>query len=243
MLRRSASSVDRGNGAARDRARLSHLGPEARVFEPCPIFGAQPRPGCPRADRRAGRQCASAASTRWVDGRRGGAGPSHRRRARAGRAGERPSTAAASGTRPIRVDLQHVGPLPGRHAHRAGGAIAMKRGRAFRPFSARGRGVVAAILLTFALFSAISVFVTISATGRSQHRAAVVEVAARQRTLAERYVKEVLLARTGARADPAYTAGVLTRSARALLDGGTAPAVNGDDDETKLSAASGRIVR
>ena len=78
----------------------------------------------------------------------------------------------------------------------------MHRGRAFRPFTARGRSVIAAILLTFALFSGISVFVTISATGRSQHRAAVVEVAARQRTLAERYVKEVLLARAGAQADP-----------------------------------------
>jgi diguanylate cyclase (GGDEF)-like protein/PAS domain S-box-containing protein len=119
----------------------------------------------------------------------------------------------------------------------------MPRGRAFRPFTARGRGVIAAILLTFGLFSAISVSLTISATGRSQHRAAVVEVAARQRMLAERYVKEVLLARAGAQADPAYTAAVLTRSARALLDGGIAPAVNGDDDETRLSAASGAIVR
>jgi diguanylate cyclase (GGDEF)-like protein/PAS domain S-box-containing protein len=103
--------------------------------------------------------------------------------------------------------------------------------------------VIAAILLTFGLFSAISVFLTISATRRSQNRAAVVEVAARQRTLAERYVKEVLLARAGAQADPTYTAAVLTRSARALLDGGTAPAVNGDDDETRLSAAYGSTVR
>jgi diguanylate cyclase (GGDEF)-like protein/PAS domain S-box-containing protein len=119
----------------------------------------------------------------------------------------------------------------------------MHRGRAFRPFTARGRGVIAAILLTFALFSAISVFVTISATGRSQHRASVVEVAARQRMLAERYVQEVLLARAGAQADPSYTASVLASSAGALLDGGTAPGVNGDDDETKLSAASGTVVR
>ena len=119
----------------------------------------------------------------------------------------------------------------------------MLRGRAFRPFSARGRGVVASILVTFGLFSAISVVSTISATRRSQNRAAVVEVAARQRTLAERYVKEVLLADAGARADPTYTAAALTRSAHALLDGGIAPAINGDDDETKLSPASGKIVR
>ena len=78
----------------------------------------------------------------------------------------------------------------------------MLRRRAFKPFTARGRGVVAAILVTFGLFSAVSVFLTISATRRSQHRAAVVEVAARQRTLAERYVKEVLLVRAGAQADP-----------------------------------------
>ena len=54
------------------------------------------------------------------------------------------------------------------------------------------------------------------------------EVAARQRTLAERYVKEVLLARDGARVDPNYTAAILINSAQALLDGGTAPPVNGD---------------
>jgi diguanylate cyclase (GGDEF)-like protein/PAS domain S-box-containing protein len=119
----------------------------------------------------------------------------------------------------------------------------MPRARAFRPFTARGRGVVAAVLLTFGLFSAASVFSTISATRRSQNRAAVVEVAARQRTLAERYVKEVLLARAGARADPTYTAAALTRSAHALLAGGIAPAVNGDDDETRLSPASGKVVR
>ncbi|HMJ00487.1 MAG TPA: EAL domain-containing protein [Gaiellaceae bacterium] len=119
----------------------------------------------------------------------------------------------------------------------------MPRRRSFRPFSARGRGVVGAILVTFGVFSAISVHSTISATQRSQHRAAVVEVAARQRTLAERYVKEVLLARAGAQADPSYTAVALTQSAHALLDGGIAPAVNGDDDETTLSPASGKVVR
>src|SRR5437870_11328953 len=119
----------------------------------------------------------------------------------------------------------------------------MHRGRAFRPFTARGRGVVAAILLTFALFSAISVFLTISATRRSQHRAAVVEVAARQRTLAERYVNDVLLVRAGEAADPAATGRILMRSAGALLDGGTAPAVNGDDDSLRLPAAAGTVIR
>ncbi|MGZ4482434.1 MAG: putative bifunctional diguanylate cyclase/phosphodiesterase, partial [Gaiellales bacterium] len=81
------------------------------------------------------------------------------------------------------------------------------------------------------------------AISRSQHRATVVEVAARQRTLAERYVKEVLLVREGVQADPTYTAGILSRSANALLDGGLAPPVNGDDDGTMLSPDTGWPLR
>ena len=113
----------------------------------------------------------------------------------------------------------------------------------FKPFASRGRNAIAAILFTFALFSAVSVTLSISATKGSQHRAVVLEVAARQRTLAERYVAEVLLARADAQADPAYTGALLVRSATALLEGGKAPSVNGDDDETTLPAASGSIVR
>jgi diguanylate cyclase (GGDEF)-like protein/PAS domain S-box-containing protein len=113
----------------------------------------------------------------------------------------------------------------------------------FRPFATRGRRPILAILLTFAVFSTLSVVSSISATKRSQNRATVVEVAARQRTLAERYVKEVLLARTGALVDPHYTASILAQSADALLHGGTAPPVYGDDDETKLSPAQGGALR
>jgi diguanylate cyclase (GGDEF)-like protein/PAS domain S-box-containing protein len=116
-------------------------------------------------------------------------------------------------------------------------------GPSIKPFTTRGRSAVVAILLTFALFSAGSVALSVYVTSRSQHRAEVVQVAARQRTLAERYVQEVLLSRDGAQADPAYTATVLRQSARALLDGGTAPAVNGDDDEVELSPSKGKLVR
>ena len=119
----------------------------------------------------------------------------------------------------------------------------MPRRADFRPFVARGRRPILAILLTFAVFSAMSVALSISATKRSQHRAAVVEVAARQRTLAERYVKEILLTRSGARVDPRYTASVLARSADVLLNGGIAPPVYGDDDETKLSSATDATLR
>ena len=114
---------------------------------------------------------------------------------------------------------------------------------ALNPFAARSRSPIAAILVVFALFSALSVSLSIRSTSGSRHNAAVVEVAARQRTLAERYVKAVLLVRERRQADPYYTAAILSRSVEALLDGGIAPAVNGDDDETTLSAARGRTVR
>ena len=119
----------------------------------------------------------------------------------------------------------------------------MRRRQAFRPFATRGRRTIVGILATFALFSTLTVTVSIWATSGSQHRASVLEVAARQRTLAERYVQEIVLARAGAQADPVQTGRLLARSADALLDGGVAPAVDGDDDETVLPRASGAMVR
>jgi diguanylate cyclase (GGDEF)-like protein/PAS domain S-box-containing protein len=111
----------------------------------------------------------------------------------------------------------------------------MRRHSSFTPFAVRGRRTIVAILATFALLSALSVAVSIRATSRLQNRATEVEVAARQRTLAERYVNEVLLAKAGERGDPASTAALLKQSVNALLDGGTAPGVEGDDDETAVS--------
>jgi len=119
----------------------------------------------------------------------------------------------------------------------------VRAGPAFTPFASRGRRAVAAILATFALFSAVSVALSIWSTSRSQYKASVLEVAARQRMLSERYLREVLLARDGEKADPAYIGDLLDQSARALLDGGTADSVNGDDDETHLAAASGKQIR
>jgi diguanylate cyclase (GGDEF)-like protein/PAS domain S-box-containing protein len=119
----------------------------------------------------------------------------------------------------------------------------IRGGNAFRPFAASSRKTIVAILLTFGLMSALTITLSLIATGRSQHRATVVQVAARQRTLAARYVEEVLLVRQGRQADPAGTATILTASAHALLGGGTAPAVPSDDDATKLQAAHGTAVR
>lgn len=119
----------------------------------------------------------------------------------------------------------------------------IRRNKAFRPFAARSRRALVAIVATFAFFSVLSVGLSISATTKSQNRATVVEVAARQRTLAERYLAEVLLARAGGQSDPAYVGWVLGRSARALLQGGIAPPVNGDDDEVELPRETDRVIR
>ena len=108
-------------------------------------------------------------------------------------------------------------------------------GRSFEPFATRGRRVVVAILITFAAVSVLSVVLSTSTTSRSKHRAAVIQVAARQRTLAERYVKETLLVDAGGRADPRTTGDTMLKSADALIDGGVAPSVEGDDDEMKIA--------
>jgi diguanylate cyclase (GGDEF)-like protein/PAS domain S-box-containing protein len=115
--------------------------------------------------------------------------------------------------------------------------------RELRPFGARTRGTVLAILLTFALVSAVSAVLSIHATSRSKDRGTVITVAARQRTLAERYVAEIELARAGQTANPRQTGRLLAQSAQALLDGGLVPSVDGDDDETTLPATTNPRLR
>jgi diguanylate cyclase (GGDEF)-like protein/PAS domain S-box-containing protein len=108
----------------------------------------------------------------------------------------------------------------------------------FRPLESGGRRVVVAIVATFALVSAGTVVLSINGTARARHRAAVIEVAARQRMLADRYVRDVLLVREGRPADPAQTALLLLQSADVLLSGGAVPPAVGDDDGTTLSATT-----
>ena len=107
----------------------------------------------------------------------------------------------------------------------------------------RGRRMIAGILLTFVLVSTASVVVSVSVTERLRHVGQVLQMAARQRTLAGKYVNDVMLVRGGAQADPAYTAGLLNTTARALLRGGLAPSSNGDDDEVRLPAAANSVTR
>jgi diguanylate cyclase (GGDEF)-like protein/PAS domain S-box-containing protein len=119
----------------------------------------------------------------------------------------------------------------------------LRRSHRFASFSSRGRYTIAAILVTFAAFSAISVVLSIRTTQHSQHRAAVLQVASRQRAIAERYVTEVLLVSSGGKADPGATSDLMTQSADALLNGGTAPSLPGEDDEATLPAQHGKLIR
>jgi diguanylate cyclase (GGDEF)-like protein/PAS domain S-box-containing protein len=121
--------------------------------------------------------------------------------------------------------------------------VIFRRAKRFRPFGAGARGTIAAIVATFALVSLISAGLSIWTTSHSRNRAAVVEMAARQRTLAERYVADLLLVQRGAQADPVHVGSLIQQSAHALLDGGTAPAVEGDDDETLLHREANPVVR
>jgi diguanylate cyclase (GGDEF)-like protein/PAS domain S-box-containing protein len=119
----------------------------------------------------------------------------------------------------------------------------MPRRRSFSPFESRGRLAIGAIIATIAFVSVVTVFLSIRATQRAQHKASVVQVASRQQTLAQRYVNGVLLSLNGRQADPVQTGDLLAASADALLNGGVAPAVPGDDDERGLGPAEGGTIR
>ncbi len=119
----------------------------------------------------------------------------------------------------------------------------MRAPAAFRPYAARGRLPVVAILLTFALCSTATIALTIWQTARSAHRADVLRVAERQQTLASDYVQQVILVRSGVQANPDGTAAILRGSVHALLDGGKAPDVPGNDDEAELPPTTDATVR
>jgi PAS domain S-box-containing protein len=112
-----------------------------------------------------------------------------------------------------------------------------------RPFASSGRRTVAAIMLVFTLYTGLSLLLSAGTATRSENKARVLVVAARQRTLTERYANEVLLARDGAPSDADVIAFTLTRSARSLLDGGTVPEVAGDDDGVRLGPLTGHLAR
>jgi PAS domain S-box-containing protein len=115
-----------------------------------------------------------------------------------------------------------------------------------RPTSARSsvigtarphRRLEAVVGLFLVLIAAIVAY-NARATGRQRDQALVVNVASRQRALAERYIKDVLLVLDGAQADPEADAALLEDTADALLNGGTVIAVQGGDSTIRIRPVS-----
>jgi PAS domain S-box-containing protein len=98
-------------------------------------------------------------------------------------------------------------------------------------------------MLAFTFYTVLSLVLAARTATRSENKARVIEVAARQRTLTERYAKEVLLATAGSPSAAVPIARDLKESAAVLLSGGTTPAVIGDDDEVKLAPLTGTLAR
>jgi hypothetical protein len=65
------------------------------------------------------------------------------------------------------------------------------------------------------------------ATAHERGSALVVNIASRQRTLVERYTKDVMLVIDGFQADPGHSGAILRQTADALLDGGSVAAPQG----------------
>jgi PAS domain S-box-containing protein len=81
------------------------------------------------------------------------------------------------------------------------------------------------------------------ATAQERGSALVVNIAARQRALVERYTKDVLLVVDGFQADPEESGAALHQTADALLDGGRVLAPQGDDLDVEIPAARDWKVR
>ena len=113
----------------------------------------------------------------------------------------------------------------------------MRRGgRAFddQRVDNRLRWILAAYLVV------VAVMVTYNARAVASQRGAalIVNVAARQRALAERYVKDVILHVHGIPADPSADASQLTTTAAALLNGGDVLPVQGAVGSIHIPPAS-----
>jgi PAS domain S-box-containing protein len=81
------------------------------------------------------------------------------------------------------------------------------------------------------------------ATSQERGSALVVNIAARQRALVERYTKDVLLVVDGFQADPEESGAALHQTADALLDGGRVLAPQGDDLDVEIPPARDPKVR
>jgi hypothetical protein len=94
----------------------------------------------------------------------------------------------------------------------------------------RLRWIIAAYLAVVAGIT----WYTAHAVGDERDSALIVNIASRQRALAERYVKDVMLVVEGYQADPADDAAQLRANAEALLQGGEVVTVRGADEEITI---------
>ena len=113
----------------------------------------------------------------------------------------------------------------------------------FRPFTVSGRKTIATIMLAFTLYTALSLVLSSGTATRSTHQADVLQIAARQRTLTERYTADVLLGLAGLPSAAVPIAHDLEQSGKALLNGGVAPGVEGDEDDVRIPALTGTLER
>lgn len=97
------------------------------------------------------------------------------------------------------------------------------------------RWVIAAFLI---LTTSIVVYNAV-ATARERSLVLRINVAARQRSTTESYIKDVLLKSSGVQADPGSEARSLLQTAGALLEGGDVPAVQGADGIERMAPAAG----
>jgi methyl-accepting chemotaxis protein len=105
------------------------------------------------------------------------------------------------------------------------------------------RSKLISVAAVFLAVVAAVLYLSLSSTKADNSRALVDNIAGRQATLVERYVSEVLLASQGHRADPADTADRMTKSAAALLDGGTVVAVQSNDNSITIPGTTDPLVR
>jgi diguanylate cyclase (GGDEF)-like protein/PAS domain S-box-containing protein len=102
----------------------------------------------------------------------------------------------------------------------------------------RGEGRLRWIIAAYLAVVAGIIGYTTTAIGHERDSALIVNVASRQRALAERYVKDVMLVVEGYPADSVADAAQLRMNAEALLLGGEVVAVRGADEEIVIPPAS-----
>ena len=121
----------------------------------------------------------------------------------------------------------------------------MKRARSERRASFVDPRVDRKLRWTVAAFLALVagiVGLNAHALGGQRGAALEINVMARQRALAERYIKDVLLVTHGYQADPSEDARSLLLNADALLNGGEVPAVQGADESVRILPVDDRLV-